>query len=388
MPRCQDLEALSANQCLLIPVDGAPTYMAEMTPTKIRGAVVSAKETVIVLGILAGYSFGNWTVVHRLHWYHLYMASAVLALPMLALSLRLPRSFRWLLLNGYSEDEVLRSMQFVYLGDTDMIRRALEPVRASFEQQNADPITGDGQRQQTSPSVWSKLRDSWTATRAATGLILLQQLSGQPSVISYSAVVFEAAGWSGNATVVTAALMLVVSSTTVALVDRIGRKKLLIACCSVLLLSALTLAVQFSADSPNRLIILSAMLMYIGGYQIGFGPITWVVVSEVFDSHLRGPATAMGVQLNYLLNFAVQFGVPVMQARLGWGRTFGIFGSVMGVAIVFIAWFVPETAGLSLEAIQSQLRPNRDGEETVASEESPLLTDQKDHEETYSVLDV
>jgi hypothetical protein len=109
------------------------------------------------------------------------------------------------------------------------------------------------------------------------GLIALQQFSGQPSVISYAAVIFEAAGWNGHASVVTALLMLCVSTFTVLTVDHFGRKRLLYACCIVLMAAAFTLSCEFwKWDSNNesfgsntaKIVVLIAMFAYIGGSSL------------------------------------------------------------------------------------------------------------------------
>lgn len=92
--------------------------------------------------------------------------------------------------------------------------------------------------------------------------------------------------------------------------------------------------------------------MYIGGYQVGFGPVTWLIVSEIFPLEIRGKAIALGMEWNYLLNFIVQFTFPIVQDTLGWGPLFGLFGFILMVAFGFVQRFVPETKGLTLEEIQ------------------------------------
>jgi len=76
-------------------------------------------------------------------------------------------------------------------------------------------------------------------------------------------------------------------------------------------------------------------------------------VSEVFPQNVRGPATALGVELNYLLNFLVQFGLPIVQVQVGWGPTFLLFASVLVSALFFVRTYVPETSGMSLEEIEA-----------------------------------
>jgi hypothetical protein len=284
--------------------------------------------------------------------------------------------------------EAEESMRFVYNGnirpDFDKMVANIEANR--FHKQPLHSTAG------SSPTELGRLfaPRSRPALTAAMGLIALQQFSGQPSIISYATLLFDAAGWNGHVTIVMAILMLAVSSTTVALVDRVGRKRLLLTCCAVLLAALTTLSCvfwnwkngashTFSAFEKN--VILMAMFAYIGGYQIGFGPITWLVVSEVFPLEVRGAATALGVELNYLLQFLVQFLVPMIQDRFGWGPTFGLFAGSVLLAGFFVHRYVPETAGLTLEEIEDHLTTTggRDSSNNTAavvslsSEQSPLL---------------
>jgi sugar porter (SP) family MFS transporter len=372
----------------------APIYMAEMSPKTIRGAIVSAKETVIVLGIAVGYWTGDLFETNNLYWTGLYgVAVCLLALPMLVLTFCIPRSKRWLLMHGFRE-EAEQSMRFIYSGDiTEEFDRLANSLDASIRKE-------DAQQQATllASTNDETCRGWWDSTarllcsesirpalRVALGLITLQQFSGQPSVLSYAAVLLGAAGWNGHATVVTALVMLCVSTTTVLTVDHWGRKRLLLTCAAVLCIAALTLAVTFwnsrkDISEPlgpvGKTVVLISMFGYVGGYQIGFGPINWLIVSEVFPGNVRGAATALAVELNYLLNFVVQFAVPVLQGWTGWGPTFGLFAATMAFGLFFIYEWVPETKGLTLEEIGEQLQDGRDVVEdvdTVETEHSPLL---------------
>ena len=98
--------------------------------------------------------------------------------------------------------------------------------------------------------------------------------------------------------------------------------------------------------------ILLAMFVYIGGYQIGFGTIIWLITLELFPLAIRGPAVALSVQTNFALHALVEFLVPVLQAWVGLGLVFGLFGVATALAMVFVYRYIPETKGLSLEEIE------------------------------------
>jgi len=343
---------------------GAPAYLAEMSPHKIRGAIVSAKETVIVGGIVVGYMVGNCMSTDPLGWTDLYGLCGLAALPMFALTYYIPRSKRWLLMQG-QDQEAYESMKFIYNGD---ITREFQTLVDSVLVNNLSPSTTTKQRE---PSLLD--RRYRKAVLASMGLIIFQQFSGQPSVLSYATVLFQAAGWSGNASVVSSVLMMITSAITVLLVERVGRKLLLCTGCLIMMFALSALGTSFwdweeDADnlgSAQKLVILCAMFFYIAGYQVGFGPITWCIVSEAFPLEIRGKAIALGVEMNYFLNFGVQFIFPTLQEKLGWGRTFWFFGVVLAFAFFYIRAHVPETTGLTLEEIQAKLFDEDSDEDDV-----------------------
>lgn len=338
--------------------------MAEMAPSRIRGAVVAAKETVIVSGIVVGYGAGSLlptSTKGRNVWVYLYVLSLAMALPLAVLTWIIPRSMRWLLLQGKCE-EALRSMQYMYRGDvTEEFGKLLASTEANrLQQQTSSTPAGLAGHEWKGRLLAEDIRP---ALKAALGLICFQQFSGQPSIISYATVLFEAAGWTGQASVVAAVLMLGVSSTTVYFVDRIGRRRMLSLCVLIMASALVVLCGVFwnwkngaahEFGTIEKTLALVALWVYTGGYQVGFGPITWLLVAEVFPSDVRGPATALGVELNYLLNFLVQFMLPLLQDHLGWGPTFGIFACFLLVAYYFIQCHIPETTGLTLEEIEQR----------------------------------
>jgi MFS family permease len=153
---------------------GAPAYLAEMSPQNIRGAVVSAKETFIVGGIVAGYIVGNCMSTDPLGWTHLYGLCGMMALPMFALTFYIPRSKRWLLMQCLDQ-EAYESMKFIYNGN---ITKEYETLTDSILARNLSPSASAKQRE---PSLFD-LRYR-KAVFASMGLIIFQQFSGQPRYV-------------------------------------------------------------------------------------------------------------------------------------------------------------------------------------------------------------
>jgi len=190
---------------------------------------------------------------------------------------------------------------------------------------------------------------------AGVGLVILQQITGQPSVLSYATPIFHDAGLSDYSSILVAAFKLFVTLSAAVTVEKYGRKKLLYTGCSLMLVALIVLCVVFGTKFKGAdITILLAMFLYIGGYQVGFGPISWLIISEVFPLSVRGQAVALSVQINFLLNAVVQFGVPVLQNWIGLNLTFSIFAVFTAFSLIFVNVFVPETKGLTLEEIEQQ----------------------------------
>ena len=308
-------------------------------------------------------------------------------------------------MNGHY-DEAKASMQFVHTSNIDA---EFEELRLQMEESSSSrqstvslsPVTSQKkqnkqkrQKQEQRTVLFDK--STRKAFTTSIGLVVLQQFSGQPSIISYVTVLFSAAGLSGNSSVWTALLMAVCASFTVSMVDRLGRKPLLKTGIVVMCVATLLLSISFwgyhaddtdessSFGSASRMLILISMFAYIAGYQLSYGPVTWLIVSEVFPIDKRGEATAFLVELNYCLNFLVQFLVPTIQSCIGWGPTFGIFGTILAMSVHFVDMYVPETMGMTLEEIEHSLQPTSLGNKgesfesvggIVFSESSNLLAE-------------
>mmetsp|Transcript_20052 Transcript_20052/g.33284 ORF Transcript_20052/g.33284 Transcript_20052/m.33284 type:complete len:503 (+) Transcript_20052:1-1509(+) len=352
---------------------GAPTYLGEMLPCSIRGFFVSMKEVFIVLGILFGYITGY--INSNNNWAYTYLISLVASTTMLGLSVQIPYSARWLVLRGRME-EAVQSFRFVYHpGFAEQEHHDLVDALAS--QRNGR--TG-GDRGILDPSRRAALV-------AGIGLVVLQQVTGQPSVLSYATPILIKAGLASYSSVLVALFKLVATSLAVVTVEKYGRKQLLYVGCSLMLVALIGLSISFhntssgeneeeagtNNGSNNDTWILIAMFVYIGGYQVGFGPMTWLLMSEVFPLSIRGQAVALAVQTNFLLNAVVQFGVPLLESWIGLGKTFGLFGILTAYSIYFVHAHVLETKGLTLEEIEAKFEGKSRRHHSTSEEEKQSL---------------
>ncbi|KAH8096193.1 hypothetical protein JL720_3549 [Aureococcus anophagefferens] len=297
---------------------GAPTYIAETAPPSIRGALVSAKEAIIVLGLTVGYAVGA-ALMHGVgRWRYIYWVAMVFAAAMAYGLSGVPRSPRWCLLRGYA-DEARAAYEFV------------TPVPA--------------------PGAFERLAGHVRALKA-------DEVTGQPSVLYYVTEIFEDYDLGVGASIGLSAWKLVATMLTVRLIDSYGRVPLLqrgsaimIASMGSLAVAALFLDMASGALAWTSIVTLS---LYVGGYQVGYGPVTWTYISEVFPLQPRGSALALAVLLNFSLNGVVTLlASPLIAFSVSF--TFFVFGALAVYGTYFIHAYVPETKGLELEQITTML---------------------------------
>eukprot|EP00615_Pteridomonas_danica_P000564 CAMPEP_0114370494 /NCGR_PEP_ID=MMETSP0101-20121206/32550_1 /TAXON_ID=38822 ORGANISM="Pteridomonas danica, Strain PT" /NCGR_SAMPLE_ID=MMETSP0101 /ASSEMBLY_ACC=CAM_ASM_000211 /LENGTH=556 /DNA_ID=CAMNT_0001522047 /DNA_START=37 /DNA_END=1707 /DNA_ORIENTATION=- len=370
----------------------APMYISEMGPSKVRGMLISAKEAMIVLGMVLGYTVGYITEDTVGGWMYTYGVGGVLACLFGAGVFYLPESARWLILQG-RHVEGKESLDFVYSeGSGVILTEVLEVAKESLPKPMAPTPGTEAARSaaaayanaittivdETSESFGSTSDNSIStakttednvddplgillgdkvlpATIAGLGVITLQQISGQPSVLYYAETIFRDAGVSSGGTIAVACFKLLCTIASAFVVDSYGRRKLLLG--GILIQAfALTLITSYFAFGWNSdIFLITSMFVYVGGYQVGFGPIAWLLISEVFPLSVRGEGMALAVQTNFFWNLVVALSFDEELELIGSTWSFAVFLIVALVSLVFVYYFVPETKGLSLEEIESML---------------------------------
>ncbi|KAL0304549.1 UNVERIFIED_CONTAM: D-xylose-proton symporter-like 2 [Sesamum radiatum] len=338
----------------------APMYIAETAPSQIRGQLISLKEFFIVLGMLVGYISGSLLVETVAGWRYMYGVSSPLAVIMGIGMWWLPASPRWILLRaiqGKGEVQALRDNAIYCL-----CRLRGEAIGDSAPQK-VDEIL----------SELSHLREEEEATLAEMfqgkclkaliiggGLVLFQQITGQPSVLYYAATIFQSAGFSAasDATKVSILLglwKLIMTGVAVLAVDRLGRRPLLLGGVSGIVISLFLLGSYYSYLGDIPAVAVVALLVYVGCYQLSFGPIGWLMISEVFPLRLRGRGLSIAVLVNFAANALVTFAFSPLRELLGAGILFFTFGGIAVLSLIFIFFIIPETKGLTLEEIEAKL---------------------------------
>jgi len=347
---------------------GVPSYIAETAPPSVRGALVSAKEAMIVVGMLLGYGLGA-ALQHSQGGWRLVFYAAVPVSIFYGLGIAsLPPSPRWLGLRGASRAAIVSAAKVVTpLIDEDELMAAV----SSNSTQNNDTISLIDALQSL-----VKTGAQRTALKIGLGLVTFQQITGQPSVLYYTATLFDEIGLGNGAVIGVAVWKLFATLCAVAFADSYGRKTLLYIGCSLMAFALLTLT--FTTSTNLIYIVLVAMFIYIGGYQVGFGPVVWTLISEIFPMEARGKALSVAVFTNFALNALITLACSPLLA-FSPSLTFAMFFILELIAIVFIKYHVPETKGLSLENITKLLEDdyiNRGGgssQQNFSAETSSLL---------------
>jgi SP family galactose:H+ symporter-like MFS transporter len=316
-----------------------PLYLSEIARPALRGRLVTTNQVLITLGILAAYAVA---LAFPHSWRTMFAAGLVPAAVFLIAMARCPETPVWLQAHG-NEEAARRVLLEVV--DDDEARHLLDVQRAT-------PPPERGSR--------ARLR-SITGPPLLIGLTLavLQQLSGINAVFSYAPSIMAQTGLSASSSILAALVVAAVNvaATLIALplVDRVGRRPLLLISFAGMALALALLGVTFSAGGGSALSLV-CLVGYILAFELGVGPIFWLLIAEIFRPDARATGVGACTALNWLANYAVGLAFPSLVAWLGQGQTFWIFATACTLGFVFVRRFVPETKARVFSEVDAELR--------------------------------
>jgi len=326
----------------------APLYIGEMAPPNLRGGLVTLNQLAITVGILLSYVVDALFAPHQ-SWRWM-LASGVL--PAIALELGvvfLPESPRWLLLHGFKE----RATQ------TLARIRATEDNRAEIDEILEHAQTGHGKiADLIQPMIMRVIF-------LGAGLAVIQQVTGINTVIYYAPTIFQAAGFQSAQASITATagvglVNVIMTIVSIPLVDRVGRRPLLLTSLTGMLIALVSLAVGFALGGPAlKWIGVLSLVVYIAAFAIGLGPVFWLLISEIFPLNIRGQAASIATTANWLSNFFVSLTFLSLLNGLGNVWTFLLYAVLSAAGLWYCFALVPETKGVPLERIERNLRSGR-----------------------------
>ncbi len=337
------LGGLAVGAAILI----APMYIAEIAPADRRGLLVSINQLMIVIGISASF-FSNDLILTTGagSWRWMLGVEAIPALLFLALLTTVPESPRWLLARGRRQ-EALEVMRAIRGRDAD---GEIEKIQAASAAGRA--------------GSWSALfgRRLRFVMVFAAGLAFFQQITGINAVLYYLPTIFAQAGVGLASAFRQAAVVGAVNlgMTLVAMrwIDRLGRKPLLIAGTSGMAAALLAIGWAFragvgaAAPAAHPGMVLAAVVVFVASFAISLGPVTWVMVAEIFPTEQRALAISIVGFWNSLVSATVTLVFPWELAHWGASGTFLGYGLLAVAALAFVLLLGPETRGKTLEEIE------------------------------------
>lgn len=330
-----------------------PLYLAEIAPAKIRGAITSLNQLMIVGGILAAFvvnailaSSGNWRLMLGL--------AAAPSLVLLVGMFFMPETPRYL----------------VHTGEEETARDVLEDLPGDDRpQERIDEIREVDEAEEGGTGLAALLRAKWVrpALLVATGLAVFQQLVGINTIIYYAPTTLTNVGFSATsaiyANLIIGVINVALTVLAIRLIDRVGRKPLLFAGIAGMAGSLLVLGIGLSVlatphhpGDPAAILTLVCLATFIASFAATWGPVVWVMIPEVLPLSVRGTAMGIAVFGNWLANFAVSQTFPPLLSSLGPGPVFLGYAALGICAGLFVKRFVTETKGRTLEDIEADLQ--------------------------------
>ena len=343
----------------------APAYIAEVAPRQIRGSLASLQQLAITLGIFAallsnallvaaaGGSADNmlWWGLDAWRW--MFLIGVIPAAVYGFLAFTMPESPRFLLARGRTDEARAIFARLVPPADLEKtvndLTSAIESDRKNKGASLAGPALG------LQPIVW-------------IGIILsvFQQFVGINVIFYYSTSLWRAVGFDESNSlligVITSVTNVLVTLIAIWLVDRVGRKPLLLVDSALMALSLGTMALAFSFATGSGQdvslpgawgpVALVAANLFVVGFGASWGPLVWVLLGEIFPSRIRGKALGVAAGAQWLANFLVSWTFPQL-ADWSLTITYGAYAFFAALSFVFVLWKIPETKGMELEQTET-----------------------------------
>jgi sugar porter (SP) family MFS transporter len=326
-----------------------PLYLAEISPARDRGAIVSLNQLCITGGILVSYLVGYSLAGGGNGWRWMLALGAVPGIILAIGMLVLPESPRWLAGHGRLPDAetVLQRLR----GTRD-VAQELNSLRQDIARENSRLASA---RELLSPRVRRPLI-------IGIGLAMFQQITGINTVIYFAPTIFQSSGLPSAATSILAtagvgAVNVIMTIVSIRLIDRLGRRQLLFWSLGGMAATLFVLAGAFFVGTSGQLawIAVASVAAYVGFFAIGLGPVFWLLIAEIFPLALRGRAMSLATVANWGFNLIVSLTFLDLVGAIGSAGAFLVYAILSLLALAFVTMMVPETKGRSLEEIEAAL---------------------------------
>jgi sugar porter (SP) family MFS transporter len=339
----------------------SPMYIAEISPAHLRGRLVSLNQLAIVFGILLA-QMVNWLIARPVPpgataheilvswngqwgWRWMFAVTAVPSILFLVATFLVPESPRWLAATGRHE-KALRVLE--RLGGRAYAKQVMNDFAAASQLHLSRPMF----RELFSPGMVRVLV-------LAVVLAVLQQWCGINVIFNYAQEIFLAAGYQVSDIlfniVVTGAVNVVFTLIALAVIDRYGRRLLLLTGVAGLVILYTILGALYHLHIQGKPLLV-LVLAAIACYAMSLAPATWVVIAEIFPNRMRSGAVSIAVTALWTACFLLTYTFPLLNAALGAAGTFWTYATICLAGFLFLYFRLPETKGRTLEEIESDLR--------------------------------
>ena len=322
-----------------------PLYIGELVPPRVRGALVSFNQLALTSGILVSYLV-DYGLASSENWRLMFGLAAIPAILMFTGMLFQRESPHWLIAQG-REDEAREVLRRVREGgiDAEIAEvRELSARRSSFRE-----VLAPGMRHVMVIGV---------------ALAVFQQITGINTIIYYAPTLLSSAGLGNSAAllanVVNGAVNVGMTIVAIRLLDRTGRRPLLLGGTAGMAVGMIVVALTFAIGGSQlrdaaAYIAIAGLLIYTGSFAIGLGPVFWLLISEIYPVRIRGQAMSVATMANWGANFVVTISFLTLLSAIGNAGTFFLFAGLSIVALVYFQRQVPETKNRSLQDIERDL---------------------------------
>jgi sugar porter (SP) family MFS transporter len=353
-----------------------PLYIAEISPTKSRGTLVSMFQLLITIGIMVSYLSDSIFAVPQSDpgyvdcWRPMFYVGVIPAIIMFVGMLFLPETPRWLISKGY-EDKCRKVLEKVE--EPQLVEEVISKMKVELQADEKNKVK------------WSDIFKKWLRVplMIAIGIMFVQQFTGINTIIYYSPKIFLMSGFADAQAAVWASVSVGVVNVgftilSLFMIDKLGRRKLYFIGLSGLVLSLLAMGTCFALQSTLgdsiKWVTISLVWVYIAFFAISLGPLGWLIISEIFPLSVRGIGSSIGALSNWLFNGVVAFtffkivkGLTLPDSNIvlngeDLGNPAGAFYLYALVGIIGIIWgyfFIPETKNITLEKIEDHWRQGK-----------------------------
>jgi sugar porter (SP) family MFS transporter len=320
-----------------------PVYIAEISPSKNRGTLVSLNQLAIVVGILSAYLV-NWQIARlgASSWRWMLAVAAIPSLVFLIGLLLIPESPRWLVTRGF-HDEGERILSRIF-GE----QAAKEQIEA-IEQ----AVAGE-------EGSWREVLSPNMRKRLTVGMLLavFSQITGINTVLYYGSIIVsehfpgQSTSMALVANVIIGTVNFLLTIVAMVFLDRWGRRAILMIASGGMGIALALLVVGLNVPGISPLLMLGCILLYVAFFALGMGPGPWLIISEIFPTKIRGRAASIATSTLWSGTLLVTLTFLSLVKVLNLWGIFAIYGALSFVCLIFVWKMVPETKGRTLEQIQ------------------------------------